>query len=118
MSVTMLAQAGLAVSQIAIAQSDTLSKYGSTIGALGGAAMQFGVILPYSRAHELEADKLGVDYMHQSGYDVKQSVRLWELMGAQSKGQRPPEFMSTHPDPARRADELIRYINAKGYALI
>jgi len=118
MSVTMLAQAGLAVSQIAIAQSDTLSKYGSTIGALGGAAMQFGVILPYSRAHELEADKLGVDYMHQSGYDVKQSVRLWDLMGAQSKGQRPPEFMSTHPDPTRRAEELRNYINAKGYALI
>jgi len=118
MSVTMLAQAGMAVSQIAIAQSDTLSKYGSTIGALGGAAMQFGVILPYSRAHELEADKLGVDYMHQSGYDVKQSVRLWELMGAQSKGQRPPEFMSTHPDPTRRAAELRNYINAKGYALI
>ena len=118
MSITMLAQAGLAVSQIAIAQSDTLSKYGNEIGALGGAAMQFGVILPYSRKHELEADKLGVDYMHQAGYDVKQSVRLWDLMDAQSKGQRPAEFMSTHPDPAHRAQELVKYINAQGYALI
>lgn len=118
LSITTLAQTGLAVGQIAIAQSDTLSKYGSEIGALGGAAMQFGVILPYSRAHELEADKLGVDYMHQSGYDVKQSVRLWELMAAQSSGSRPPEFMSTHPDPARRAQELKTYINARGYALI
>ncbi len=113
-----MTQTGLAVGQIAIAQSDTLSKYGSEIGALGGAAMQFGVILPYSRAHELEADKLGVDYMHQSGYDVKQSVRLWELMAAQSSGSRSPEFMSTHPDPARRAQELKTYINARGYALI
>ena len=118
LSVSTAAQLGLAVGQIAIAQSDTLSKYGSEIGALGGAAMQFGVILPYSRAHELEADKLGVDYMHQSGYDVKQSVRLWELMAAQSSGSRSPEFMSTHPDPARRAQELKTYINAKGYALI
>ena len=118
LSITTLAQTGLAVGQIAIAQSDTLSKYGSELGALGGAAMQFGVILPYSRAHELEADKLGVDYMHQSGYDVKQSVRLWELMAAQSSGSRSPEFMSTHPDPARRAQELKTYINAKGYALI
>ncbi|MBD3770350.1 MAG: M48 family metallopeptidase [Rhodobacterales bacterium] len=118
LSITTLAQTGLAVGQIAIAQSDTLSKYGSEIGALGGAAMQFGVILPYSRAHELEADKLGVDYMHQSGYDVKQSVRLWELMAAQSSGSRSPEFMSTHPDPARRAQELKTYINARGYALI
>ena len=118
LSVTTLAQTGLAVGQIAIAQSDTLSKYGGEIGALGGAAMQFGVILPYSRNHELEADKLGVDYMHNAGYDVRQSVRLWELMDAQSKGQRPPEFMSTHPDPARRAQELVKYINAKGYALM
>ncbi|MCB9962463.1 MAG: M48 family metallopeptidase [Hyphomonas sp.] len=118
LSITTLAQAGLAVGQIAITQSETLSKYGNEIGALGGAAMQFGVILPYSRAHELEADKLGVDYMHQAGYDVKQSIRLWDLMDAQSKGQRPPEFMSTHPDPAHRADELRNYINAKGYAIV
>lgn len=118
LSVSTAAQLGLAAGQIAIANSETLSKYGNTIGALGGAAMQFGVILPYSRAHELEADKLGVDYMHQAGYDVKQSIRLWELMDAQSKGQRPPEFMSTHPDPARRAQELRTYINARGYALV
>jgi predicted Zn-dependent protease len=39
-------------------------------------------------------------------------------MDAQSKGQRPPEFMSTHPDPLRRAEELRTYINARGYALI
>ena len=76
------------------------------------------MILPYSRRHELQADKLGVDYMHQAGYDVRQSVRLWELMDAQSKGQRPAEFMSTHPDPARRADELRTYINSRGYALM
>lgn len=118
MSITTAAQVGLMAGQIAVAQSEELSKYGNTIAALGGAAMQFGVILPYSRKHELEADKLGVDYMHKAGYDVTQSVRLWELMDDQSKGQRPPEFMSTHPDPARRAQELRNYINAKGYALM
>ena len=118
MSVSTAAQVGLMAGQIAVASSEELSKYGSTIGALGGAAVQFGVILPYSRKHELQADKLGVDYMHQAGYDVKQSVRLWELMAAQSEGARPPEFMSTHPDPLRRAEELRTYINARGYALI
>lgn len=118
MSVSTAAQVGLMAGQIAVASSEELSKYGTAIGALGGAALQFGVILPYSRRHELQADKLGVDYMHQAGYDVKQSVRLWELMDAQSKGQRPPEFMSTHPDPLRRAEELRTYINARGYALI
>lgn len=117
-SVGMAAQIGLMAGQIAVASSEELSKYGSAIGALGGAAVQFGVILPYSRKHELQADKLGVDYMHNAGYDVKQSVRLWELMGAQSQGQRPPEFMSTHPDPDRRAAELRNYINARGYALM
>lgn len=118
LSITTAAQVGLMAGQIAIASSESLSKYGSALGALGGAAVQFGVVLPYSRAHESEADKLGVDYMHSAGYDVKQSVRLWELMDANSKGQRPPEFMSTHPDPANRAAALRNYINAKGYAIM
>lgn len=117
-SVQTASQVALVASQIVVASSDELSKYGTAIGALGGAAVQFGVVLPYSRKHELQADKLGVDYMHNAGYDVKQSVRLWELMAAQSEGQRPAEFMSTHPDPLRRAEELRQYINAKGYALV
>ncbi|MEL6257624.1 MAG: M48 family metallopeptidase [Pseudomonadota bacterium] len=103
---------------IAITSNDELAQYGGTIAALGGAALQFGVLLPYSRRHELEADRLGVDYMHAGGYDVSQSIRLWELMDAQSAGQRPPEWMSTHPNPGRRADELRNYINARGYALV
>ncbi|MEM6535393.1 MAG: M48 family metallopeptidase [Pseudomonadota bacterium] len=111
-------QATMIAGQIAIASSDELSRYGNTIVALGGAALQFGVLLPYSRNHELQADKLGVDYMHAAGYDVRQAPRLWELMDKKSAGNRPPEFMSTHPDPGRRQDELIRYINARGYALI
>ncbi|MEO0714306.1 MAG: M48 family metallopeptidase [Pseudomonadota bacterium] len=118
MSVSTVAQVGLVAGQIAIASSEELSQYGGQIAALGGAALQFGVILPYSRNHELEADKLGVDYMHTAGYDVKESVRLWEKMDANSAGQRPPEFMSTHPDPSRRANDLRNYINARGYALI
>jgi predicted Zn-dependent protease len=88
------------------------------MAALGGAAVQFGVILPFSRQHELEADKLGVDYMHASGFSVKEAPRLWELMAKQSEGQRPPEFMSTHPDPLRRASDLRQYINAQGYDLV
>ena len=118
MSRAMLAQGALVAGQVAVASSEELQQYGQLIGALGGAAVQFGVVLPYSRQSELEADRAGVDYMHKAGFDVKQSVRLWELMDQKSKGQRPPEFMSTHPDPARRAQELRQYINARGYALI
>jgi predicted Zn-dependent protease len=53
--------------------------------------------------------------MYRAGYDVRQSIRLWEKM-AQSGGSRPPEFMSTHPDPVNRMAALREYINAKGYA--
>ncbi len=83
--------------------------------AAAGAGAQVGILLPFSRSNESEADRQGVDYMHQTGYDVKQAVRLWEKMGAAST-DRPQEWMSTHPDPARRAKELREYIIAKGYA--
>ncbi|MEL7031964.1 MAG: M48 family metallopeptidase [Pseudomonadota bacterium] len=117
-SATVAAQAAMVAGQVAIAQSEELSEYGGALAALGGAAIQFGVLLPYSRNHELQADKLGVDYMHKAGYDVTQAPRLWELMDKKSAGNRPPEFMSTHPDPGRRRNELINYINANGYAFI
>lgn len=117
-SAQVTAQVAMVAGQIAIAQSEELRQYGNTLAALGGAAIQFGVLLPYSRNHELQADKLGVDYMHRAGYDVTQAPRLWELMDKKSAGNRPPEFMSTHPDPGRRRNELINYINANGYAFI
>ncbi|NQY13400.1 MAG: M48 family metallopeptidase [Henriciella sp.] len=117
-SLAMASQVALVASSIAIAQSDELKQYGNAIVGLGGAALQFGVLLPYSRRHELEADRLGLDYMHKAGYDVTQAPRLWELMDQRSAGNRPPEFMSTHPDPGNRRQELINYINARGYAFI
>jgi predicted Zn-dependent protease len=117
-SAQMASQVAMVAGQIAIAQSEELRQYGNAISALGGAAIQFGILLPYSRQHELEADKLGVDYMYKAGYDVKQAPRLWELMDKKSAGNRPPEFMSTHPDPARRRQDLINYINANGYDFI
>ena len=118
MSRAMLAQGALAAGQVAVSSSETLNNYGGAIAALGGAALQFGVVLPYSRESELEADKAGVDYMHKAGYDVTQSVRLWEVMEAKSSSNQQPEFMSTHPHPATRINELKQYINARGYALI
>lgn len=113
-----LSQLALGAATIAVGQSETLRQYQNQIGLIGGAALQFGVILPFSRQHETESDILGADYMYAAGYDVTQSVRLWELMDARSQGQRPPEFMSTHPDPARRAQDLRNYINQQGYALV
>lgn len=88
-SAQVTAQVAMVAGQVAIAQSEELRQYGNTLAALGGAAIQFGVLLPYSRNHELQADKLGVDYMHKAGYDVTQAPRLWELMDKKSAGNRP-----------------------------
>ncbi|MFC6200120.1 M48 family metallopeptidase [Ponticaulis profundi] len=117
-SVQMAGQLAVVAGAIAVNQSDTLKKYGNEIGALGGAALQFGVLLPYSRNHELEADRLGVDYMHKVGFKVAEAPKLWDLMAARSSGSSTPEFMSTHPAPQRRASELRQYINARGYDLV
>lgn len=84
------------------------------VGALGSVATNLGVVLPYSRSAELEADLAGVDYMHKAGYDAQQAVRLWELMAANSSA-RVASFLSTHPDPDTRRQKIQDYINAKGY---
>ena len=78
------------------------------VQALGLGTM-IGLVLPYSRRHEAESDKLGVNYMHKAGYETQQSVKLWEKMAANSPS-RQPTFLSTHPDPAWRARELDAYI--------
>ena len=78
------------------------------IAALGLGA-QFGILLPYSRRHETESDLLGANYAQRAGYDPYEGVRLWEKMAARN-ANRPPEFLSTHPDPANRARTLHNYI--------
>jgi Zn-dependent protease with chaperone function len=86
------------------------------LGAALGAGLTYGIILPFSRKHELQADLLGAKYMHKAGYDVMQSVKLWEKMEASPKKRSVPEWMSTHPDPGRRARELHNYIKGQGWA--
>lgn len=79
------------------------------LSAALGMGYSLGVVLPFSRKHELQSDRLGAKYMHKAGYDPYQAVRLWEKMGEASTS-RTPEFMSTHPSPGRRARELDAYI--------
>jgi len=79
------------------------------LGQALGLGFTFGVILPYSRKHESQSDLLGAKYMHKAGYDAMESVKLWEKM-AEANPSRQPEFMSTHPDPSRRASDLHNYI--------
>lgn len=83
------------------------------IAALGLGA-QVGLSLPFSREQESEADILGINYMHAAGYDPKQAIPFWNRM-AGSGGSRPPELLSTHPDPANRIERIRAYVNQQGW---
>lgn len=71
-----------------------------------GAASEYGVILPYSRKHELEADQIGIMLMAKAGYDPSAAPGFWERFASVKKGEAPMEFMSTHPSDATRAAAL------------
>jgi len=93
------------------------SRYGegavNATNQLGGAALQTAFLLPGSRTQESEADVVGQRLMAQAGYDPRQAVNLWQNMIAAS-ASRPPQWLSTHPDPQSRIQEL----NARAGALI
>jgi predicted Zn-dependent protease len=69
-----------------------------------GLGSQFGILLPYSRKHELEADHLGLIFMAMAGYDPRQAPAFWERMS--KSGTKVPEFLSTHPSDEKRIEEL------------
>jgi predicted Zn-dependent protease len=83
---------------------------GQTALGLLGVGAQYGILMPYSRVHESEADKIGVDLMAKSGFDPRQSISLWQKMQQTSQGQQPLEFMSTHPAHGTRIQDLTRHM--------
>lgn len=70
-----------------------------------GVGSTVGVLLPYSRQHESEADELGLYFMAMAGYNPAKAIEFWQRMMAQSKGA-PPEFLSTHPSDQSRINKL------------
>jgi predicted Zn-dependent protease len=75
-----------------------------------GIGSQVGVMLPYSRSHETEADKIGLILMAIAGYNPEEALAFWTRMAASSSGQAPPEFLSSHPSDATRIENLKRLI--------
>jgi len=71
---------------------------------------EYGILMPYSRVQESEADIIGVDLMAKAGFDPRQSVILWQKMEQASQGQQPIEFMSTHPAHATRIQNLEQHM--------
>ncbi|GHV06491.1 Zn-dependent protease [Campylobacterota bacterium] len=106
MSQQMLSNAG---SQALANAIGVPSKYQSLYETAYGAASNLGVILPFSRKHESEADAIGVSLMYKAGYNPNEAVRFWQTMAA-NKGGATPEFLSTHPSDERRIKDIEGYI--------
>ncbi len=75
-----------------------------------GIVSQYGVLLPYSRKHELEADAIGLRLMARAGYDPHEAVRFWQRFAVYKQGQPMPEFLSTHPSDEHRARALAELL--------
>jgi predicted Zn-dependent protease len=74
-----------------------------------GVGSQIGVLLPFSRKHELEADRYGMRWAAMAGYNPREAIALWQRMQQNSSGA-PPEFMSTHPSETNRIAQLQKYL--------
>lgn len=99
---------GLSISQAVLNPQSELGKTGMGLLGLGA---QYGIIMPFSRAHESEADIYGLDLMAKAGFDPRESVTLWVNMG-KAGGAAPPEFMSTHPANETRIGDLQKQMPA------
>ena len=72
---------------------------------------KIGIMNPFGRKQETEADYLGLIFSSLAGYDIRESVPLWQRMAEKNKGKEPPVFLSTHPSSAKRIDNLNKWIN-------
>ena len=97
-----------------IALEEALQQFPEQTQALAlvafGVGAQLGVLLPYSRLHETEADRLGLIFMALAGYDPGTALGFWERMAEMQRGESPPEFLSTHPSYQTRIENIKEFL--------
>ena len=103
-----LVQIGSMAASVALGDMDYQTQR-AVMGALG-VGTQYGVLLPFSRDHESEADYMGLLFVARACFDPTEAPRLWERMGEVSKGKQPAEFMSTHPSHETRIQQFQEWM--------
>ena len=89
-----------------------ISRTRNTIGQNTGLdILQLGIMNPFGRKQETEADYLGLIFSSLAGYDIRESIKLWQRMSEKNKGNEPPVFLSTHPSSKKRIENLNSWIN-------
>lgn len=103
-----LAQQGIG-ELTAVLTANQSARAQQVVQQLYGIGSEVGVLLPYSRLQENEADWIGLDLAAMAGYDPREAVPLWQRMSS-AGGPRPPQFLSTHPDPATRIQRIQEHL--------
>ena len=110
MSHAMTLNLGTAVADIFL--GGAINRTRNTVGQNTGLDIfQLGVLNPFGRKQETEADYLGLIFSSLAGYDIRESVNLWKRMYEKNKGKEPPVFLSTHPSSTKRIENLKNWIN-------
>lgn len=107
MSQALIAQLGGVA--LSVALKDKPNETQQIFMAAYGVTANVAVLLPYSRLHESEADRIGLTLMAKAGYDPREAIRFWQQMSEQG-GSRPPTLLSTHPAPEDRIEKIKSYI--------
>lgn len=104
MSAQMLEELGFTALDVALANKPEKTK--SIFESAVGMGTQLGVMLPFSRKQESEADRMGLIFMAMAGYNPNEATTFWTRMAAQNNGQQIPEFLSTHPSDETRINDI------------
>lgn len=109
MSAGLLQVAGDVALQVALANKPAETQ--NLFRTAYGAGSTVGLMLPFSRKQELEADRFGLIWAAMAGYNPQEAIALWQRMEKASEGKKPPEFLSTHPSEGRRIEQLQKFMD-------